>query len=259
MRRNKPTGSENQQTQAASPAQDQRRVCNALSAGPPNFFRQLRIASFRIIEVDQLNPETVFNLALPRSCKQGRQRSSCSRSSATCFESKMWPASPQSMMRWAMLIPAPVTFMRLFTSITSFRRPLWIPIRIGIGGVSFFSAWLSSNAHRTGDSGLSRKTSAIPSPVATRSSLFFLLARRTCSVPCTSSFNRRTTLVWVVNEQFRISHHVDEQDVPDSESGGQVRWHTETLADSDARRFPLQELVQFHNLSSRLIATDVGS
>ena len=63
----------------------------------------------------------------------------------------------------------------------------------------------------------------------------------------------------VVNEQFRISHHVDEQDVPDSESGGQVRWHTEALADSDARRFPLQELVQFHNLSSRLIATDVGS
>src|SRR6266487_1357715 len=66
MRRNKPTGSENQQTQAASPAQDQRRVCNALSAGPSNFFRQLRIASFRIIEVNQLKPNTVFNLALPQ-------------------------------------------------------------------------------------------------------------------------------------------------------------------------------------------------
>ena len=30
-----------------------------------------------------------------------------SRSSATCFDSKMCPASPQSMTRCAMLMPAP--------------------------------------------------------------------------------------------------------------------------------------------------------
>jgi len=31
---------------------------------------------------------------------------------ATCFESKMCPASPQSMTRCAMLIPAPAMFAR---------------------------------------------------------------------------------------------------------------------------------------------------
>ena len=47
--------------------------------------------------------------------------------------------------------------------------------------------------------------------------------------------------------------------MPDSESGGHVRWHTEALADSDARRFPLEELVRFHNLSSRVIVAGLVS
>lgn len=51
---------------------------------------------------------------------------------------------------------------------------------------------------------------------------------------------------------------VDEQDVADSESGGHLRWHAEVLADSDPRRFPLQELVRFHNLSCRVITAGVG-
>src|SRR6266513_2132022 len=52
-------------------------------------------------------------------------------------------------------------------------------------------ALLISNAHKTGASGLVRKTSAPPSPVGNRSSLPSASARRNCSVPRTISFNVR--------------------------------------------------------------------
>src|SRR5204862_8185317 len=43
-----------------------------------------------------------FTSHVPRSCRSGRHCSYSSRSSATCFESKMWPALPQSITRCAM-------------------------------------------------------------------------------------------------------------------------------------------------------------
>src|SRR6476469_9395093 len=42
-----------------------------------------------------------FTSAESRSCKQGCHSLYCARSSATRLESRMWPASPQSITLWA--------------------------------------------------------------------------------------------------------------------------------------------------------------
>src|SRR3982751_4962915 len=52
----------------------------------------------------------------PSSCKRGRHSAYCARSSATRLATRMCPASPQSITRCAMLIPAPVTLRPSFTS-----------------------------------------------------------------------------------------------------------------------------------------------
>src|SRR6267154_1413479 len=60
----------------------------------------------------------------PRSCKYGRHCRDCARSSAACFDTRMCPASPQSITLCAVLIPAPATFIRSLTSRTSLTGPL---------------------------------------------------------------------------------------------------------------------------------------
>ena len=57
-----------------------------------------------------------FSSTSPRSCKHGCHSLCCARSSAIRLERRMWPASPQSMTRCAILIPAPAIFDRSFTS-----------------------------------------------------------------------------------------------------------------------------------------------
>src|ERR1017187_9898148 len=50
--------------------------------------------------------------ASPRSCKAVSHVLTCSSTSATVFEIRMCPASPQSITRCAMLMPPPATFAR---------------------------------------------------------------------------------------------------------------------------------------------------
>ena len=68
----------------------------------------------------------------------------------------MCPASPQSITRCAILIPAPATFARSFTSMTPLTGPLCTPMRTRRCG-RLFSALLISSAHSTGASGLWKK------------------------------------------------------------------------------------------------------
>ena len=93
-----------------------------------------------------------FTSNVPMSCRNGRHFSYSSRSSATCFERRMCPASPQSITRLAMLMPAPARLARSFTSTTPLTGPLWIPIRSCRRGCSL-SARLISTAHCAGASG----------------------------------------------------------------------------------------------------------
>ena len=83
------------------------------------------------------------------------------------LDRRMCPASPQSITRWARLIPAPATLERSFTSVVPLTGPLWIPMRTRSSGW-LRSALLISFAQETGASGVVAKTSAIPSPVGRR-------------------------------------------------------------------------------------------
>ena len=94
-----------------------------------------------------------FTSTSPRSCNCGCQCPYCSRSSATRFDNKMCPASPQSITRWATLIPMPAAFVRSFRSVTVLTGPLCTPMRTRNSGY-VFSARLISSAHSTGCAGL---------------------------------------------------------------------------------------------------------
>ena len=65
-----------------------------------------------------------FTSHVPRSCSSGRHSSNSDKSSATCLESRMWRASPQSITRRAIFKPAPARFVRPVTSTTPLTGPL---------------------------------------------------------------------------------------------------------------------------------------
>ena len=76
----------------------------------------------------------------------------------------------------------------------------------------FLNSLLISNAHNTGASTLVRKTSAPPSPVGHAAVCLPLLRCGTarCRARSLATFH---LLALLVDEQFRITHDVDEQDV----------------------------------------------
>ena len=78
-------------------------------------------------------------------------------------------------------------------------------------------ARMTSSAHRTGSSGLRKKSSAIPSPVGTRMSLPFASAARKHSVLRTITIEFLHQLDLLVNQQLRITDHVNQQEVCDLE------------------------------------------
>ena len=102
------------------------------------FLRHLGVAKLLRVKIDDAQHARRVSLRIsPRSCKKRVANAlNCSRSSATRFERRMWPASPQSITRCAMLIPAPATFARSFTSTTSLTGPLWMPMRKRSSGCS---------------------------------------------------------------------------------------------------------------------------
>ena len=88
-----------------------------------NFLWHLHIANLTVVQANHPHPQAVFYFAFAE-ISSGRQRSSCSRSSATCLDSRMCPASPQSITRCAMLMPAPAMVARSLTSAISLTGPL---------------------------------------------------------------------------------------------------------------------------------------
>ena len=87
-----------------------------------------------------------------------------------------------------------------------------MPIRSFSCGYSF-NFLLISIAHRTGASGLSKKTSAIPSPTGSRISFPASLALRTCSVPRTISVSCSMVLALLIEKQRRITDQIHKQNV----------------------------------------------
>jgi hypothetical protein len=65
-----------------------------------------------------------FTSHSPRSCKCGCHCPYSDRSSATCRDKRICPASPQSITRWATLIPDPAMFVLSLTSVTRLTGPL---------------------------------------------------------------------------------------------------------------------------------------
>src|SRR5438552_17424162 len=70
-----------------------------------------------------------FTSHSPRSCKYGRQWRYSDRLLAICRDHRMCPASPQSITRWAILIPDPAMLVLSLTSLTRLTGPLCTPIR----------------------------------------------------------------------------------------------------------------------------------
>src|SRR5205823_2887366 len=70
----------------------------------------------------------------PRSCKHGCQCRYWHKSSATCADKRICPASPQSSTRCATLIPEPAMFVFSLTSVTRLFGPLLPPIRNRLPG-----------------------------------------------------------------------------------------------------------------------------
>ena len=66
---------------------------------------------------------------------------------------------------------------------------------------------------------LSRKTSAIPSPVGSRISFPSASASRNSFVPLTTSLSSRSNSLCWFTEQLGVAHDVDEQDMPDLQTG----------------------------------------
>lgn len=131
-----------------------------------------------------------FTSHSPRSCRCDFQSRYSARSSAARLERRICPASPQSITRWAILIPAPATLERSFTSNNPLTGPLWIPIRSWSSG-EFLKARLISSAHCTGASGLLKKTRAIPSPDGSLTSFPSASAARNSFVFRTTSLSCR--------------------------------------------------------------------
>src|SRR5216110_2172891 len=65
-----------------------------------------------------------FTSHSPRSCRYGCQCRYCAKSSATCADKRMCPASLQSSTRCATLIPDPAKFVLSLTSLTRLTGPL---------------------------------------------------------------------------------------------------------------------------------------
>ena len=65
-----------------------------------------------------------FTSHSPRSCKCGCQCRYWHKSSATCPDKRICPASPQSSTRCATLSPAPAMFVSSLTSLTGVTGPL---------------------------------------------------------------------------------------------------------------------------------------
>src|SRR5438034_851626 len=70
-----------------------------------------------------------FTLYSPRSYRYGFQRRDWTKSSTTCLDTRIWPASPQSRTRCATFIPDPAMFVSSLTSVTRLTGPLCTPIR----------------------------------------------------------------------------------------------------------------------------------
>ncbi len=83
------------------------------------FLRWLRIANFIRVEIHEGECCAVFHLACPQFVQERPPASILLEIVSDRLDNKMWPASPQSITRWAMLIPAPATFACSFKSVTS--------------------------------------------------------------------------------------------------------------------------------------------
>ena len=155
------------------------------SSGLETFWAAVAIAY--LIARKGLRRETrtpCFTSHAPRSCRSGRHCSYSSRSSATCLERRMCPASPQSITRCAMLMPGagdvgPPAHIGHF----AYRPAVNSHPHRNLGMLALSASAISS-AHRAGSSALWRKTSAIPSPVGSLTSCSSVESR-TCAVPST--------------------------------------------------------------------------
>src|SRR5437588_819943 len=88
------------------------------------FLRDLWIAEVVFIKVKQVQAQAVFHSHSPKSCKYGCQCRYWARSSATCPDKRICPASLQSSTRCATLIPDPPMFVLSLTSVTQLTGPL---------------------------------------------------------------------------------------------------------------------------------------
>jgi hypothetical protein len=117
-----------------------------------------------------------LTLTSPRSDSESFQLPISLSSSAWVVETRICPASPQSITRCAMLIPPPATLRFALISATRYTGPLCSPIRSRIAAEPLRTIWSKWTAQRAGASGSPKKTSAIPSPVGRQISWFVACA-----------------------------------------------------------------------------------
>lgn len=97
----------------------------------------LRVSQFRRVDVGNGNFCAVLDLELAQFVQQRPPETVLRQIFGHPFRTRMWPASPQSITRWAMLIPAPATLILSLTSLTLSTGPLCTPIRNRRWGMSF--------------------------------------------------------------------------------------------------------------------------
>ena len=151
----------------------------------------------------------------PRSCRSGRQCSYSSRSSATCLERRMCPASPQSITRCAMLIPAPGEIGPTVHIDHTADRP-------AVHAHSKLQAWMFLERAADLQRALHRRfrTRVKDQAPSRRRSQFLASGPRLR--PSEIAPSARTTLVQflnrrvlVVNRELGVTNDVDEQDMRD--------------------------------------------
>ena len=76
------------------------------------FFRQLWIADLVRKKIGNSNAHSVLHFTRAKIMQERSPTIVLFQIFSRCFDSRMCPASPHSITRWAMLIPAPATFAR---------------------------------------------------------------------------------------------------------------------------------------------------
>src|SRR6185437_3657188 len=79
---------------------------------------------FSLQRLNKCRRSPCFTSHLPRLCRYGCQSRYCAKSSTTCADKRMCPASPQSSTRCATLIPDPTKFVLSLTSVILLTGPL---------------------------------------------------------------------------------------------------------------------------------------